>query len=634
MEKEQTIIGTAGHIDHGKTALVKALTGFDTDTLAEEKKRGITIELGFAFMEAPDFDKQIVFIDVPGHEKLIKTMVAGASNIDVAMLVIAADEGINVQTIEHFDILQLLGIEIGIVALNKADLVDEARLRNVAAEVRSLTAGTFLADAPIIPVSSITGIGVNEVKAALIIAARGVKSRRDTGVFRMPIDRVFTMHGFGTVVAGTILSGSVKIGDRLEILPDGITSKVRGIQVHSKSVESSQTGRRTAINLQDVKKELLRRGQCICAPGSMIPTNRLDARLHVLKSLDDDLKNRERVRLHIGTDEVICRAVLLDSDKLSPGQSGLVQFVLEAPTTALPKDRFVIRTFSSMRTIGGGTILDSLPYHHKRHDPTAKEALARLEGGISDTVEQAFVKSRNIPQTAAEISSLVGEEENPVEKAVDDLFQSGKLVQVTQTSYLHKQNYDELVARLISIIEDYYAKNPYRVFAPASDLQSKFLKLTNRQVYEAVTADLLQRGIISKKGSKIGLADRKPTLRANEAQAIERIESIFKNAGYSTPLEDEVNQQVETDARTFGNLMTLLLDQGKLVRLNDKVTYHVEYYAKSRKIVVDYINAHGSVTAAELRDKLDVTRKYAIALLEFFDKVLLTKRDGDKRVLK
>ena len=375
-QKPHSIIGTAGHIDHGKTALVKALTGVETDTLAEEKRRGITIELGFAFLDTPEFEKQIVFIDVPGHEKLIKTMVAGASNIDAALLVVAADEGVSVQTVEHLDILQLLDIKAGVIALTKTDIVDDRRIETVTAGISDLAAGSFLAGAPVIPVSAVTRVGVDEVRSALIEAARKAPARRDSGVFRIPIDRVFTMQGFGTVVAGTILSGQAAVGDKLEVLPEHIPTRVRGIQVHSQSIPHTDLGARTAINLQDVKKEQLRRGQTLCAPGAFSPSERLDARIYVLKSAGE-FKNRARVRLHIGADEVICRAILLDADVLPPGQSGLVQFALEAPTVALPKDRFVIRTFSSMQTIGGGSILDGQPTAHKRFDAAIGRASCR-----------------------------------------------------------------------------------------------------------------------------------------------------------------------------------------------------------------------------------------------------------------
>ncbi|MEN6519869.1 MAG: selenocysteine-specific translation elongation factor [Armatimonadota bacterium] len=635
-EIEQTIIGTAGHIDHGKTALVRALTGIDCDTLTEEKKRGITIELGFAFMQTPGFDRQIVFIDVPGHEKLIKTMVAGASNINAALLVVAADEGINVQTREHFDILRILGVETGIIAITKADLVDDEHIRLVKSEIESLVAGTFLEGQPIIPVSAITGVGVDEVRSALISVAGKTKKRRDSGIFRMPVDRVFALQGFGAVIAGTVLSGEVNIGDKLEIMPDGLTARVRGIQIHNESRERSYLGRRTAISLQDVKKDQLRRGQVACAPGSLSPTALLDVRLFVSQSYNDELKNRTRVRLHVGTDEVMCRAVLLDTETLVPDETGYAQLVLESPTAALPKDRFVIRSFSSQETIGGGTILDSQPMHHKRFDEAAIKGLKKLEGCISDVVDHAFFKSRFVPKNASEIAFSIGEREAAVGDVIKSLVSVEKLVSVTsgaQEKYLHRDRFDELAAKLINIIKDYYSKDAYKTMMPAADLQSRFLKLADRQVFDAITSELDRKKIFVRRDNKFGLADRESSLSDAEQKAAERIESIFLSAGYSTPLEDDVMDELRLSPKVFKNIMTSLIDQGQLIRLSDKVTYHRDTFEKAKISVVEYIKSNGGITAAELRDILSVSRKYAIALLEYFDSACLTRRDGDKRLL-
>ena len=632
-EQEQVIIGTAGHIDHGKTALVKALTGIDTDTLAEEKKRGITIELGFAFMETPDFDKQIVFIDVPGHERLIKTMVAGASNIDAVLLIIAADEGISAQTVEHFDIIKLLGIETGIIALTKVDLVDDKQVQTVTTEIRNFVAGTFLADAPVIPVSAVTGVGIEEVKSVLLITAEKVKGRHDSGIFRMPIDRVFTMQGFGTVIAGTILSGEVKVGDKLEVQPDGISAKVRGLQVHGKSIQRSQIGRRTAINLQDVKKEQLRRGQCACAPGSLAPTDRLDAKLYMLKSFGMDLKNRLRVRVHVGTDEVIGRLVLLGSEKLSPSETSIVQLVLESPTTAVPKDRFVIRSFSPLRTIGGGTILDAQAARHKRFDAAALEALNKLEGDVTDMVEQAFIKSRYVPQTSAEAARAAGENEDEVKRAVDELSQAGKLVKMGDR-YIHSAHFDGLAGKLLNLMKVYHVKEPYRMFMPVADLQSQFLKLADKQVFEAIIGRLGEGSTIRRRGTKVGLTDRKVDWKPGEQEAAQKIERIFKDAGYATPLEADVQEQLRISTQVFQNIMTALTEQGWLIRLSDNVTYHYEHLKAARDLVAEHIKANGSIVAAELRDKLGLSRKYAIAILEYLDNIQFTRRDGDKRLLR
>ncbi len=413
-DKDHVIVGTAGHIDHGKSALVRALTGTDPDTLPEEKARGMTIELGFVFLDDPSFAKQIVFIDVPGHEKFVKTMAAGASNVDAALFIIAADEGISVQTHEHFDILKLLGVKLGAVALTKSDLVDATRIAELTATVRDFVRGSFLAEAPILPVSAVTGAGVDAVKKTLQEIGLRVAPRPDSGVFRMPIDRVFTMHGFGTVVAGTILAGTVKAGDRVEIYPEGLKSRVRGVQVHSSKTEVSGVGKRTALNLQDLRKEDLRRGQVAAAEGSLVPTSRLDARLDILESAGREIKHRERVRLHIGTDEVMARLAILGGQKVAPGDSTPVQIVLERPTVALPGDRFVIRSFSPLVTIGGGQVLDANPGKHKRFSGRVLEGLEKLAGTSREAVEQMFIQSGGAPQGAREIALKLGRGEPEV----------------------------------------------------------------------------------------------------------------------------------------------------------------------------------------------------------------------------
>lgn len=642
-EKDHIIVGTAGHIDHGKSALVKALTGVETDTLAEEKRRGITIELGFAFLDTPDFDKQIMFIDVPGHEKLIKTMVAGASNIDAVLFVIAADEGVGVQTLEHLDILQLLGIENGVIALAKSDLVDADRMTTVIDSIKSVTAGTFLESAPIIPVSSVTGQGVPEVKAALVEIAKHIRERRDTGVFRMPIDRAFTIQGFGTVIAGTILSGKVDVGDKLEILPDGLMTRVRGIQIHAKSVEQSHIGVRTAINLADVKKEQLRRGQTIIAPGSVTATSRLDALLRVLRSADE-IKNRTRVRLHVNADEVMARIVLLDRDRMAPGETCIVQFVLESPTVVLPRDRFVIRTFSSLSTIGGGSIVDANPKPHKRFDTNAMGALETLASGISGAVEQAFIKSGAAPLSVADVAGQLGESDSDVADAVRELLKEERLLKVAakgsdetaveRLKFVSEKAASGLSDRLLGFLNDYYSKNPYRVYMPSPDLQSRFVKFADKQVYDSIIANLREQGVLKTLGARVGLVGRHPEWKPGERELAEQIERIFERDGYSTPNEDELRQELRIAPAVYTNLMTTLLDQRKLIRLGERVTYHHKFVKSARDTVVSAIRETGGITAADLRDKLGVTRKYAIAILEYLDNAQITRRLGDRRVLR
>lgn len=628
-----SIIGTAGHIDHGKTALIKALTGTDTDTLSEEKKRGITIELGFAFLDAPELAKQVIFIDVPGHEKLIKTMVAGASNLDAVLFVIAADEGIGVQTIEHLDILNLLGISDGIIALTKIDLVDDDHIRSVTEDIRSLVSDTFLADAPIIPVSSVTGAGVADVKAKLVETARKVKERADGGIFRMPIDRAFAMQGFGAVIAGTILSGKVNVGDKVEILPDGLMARVRGIQIRGESLQYSPIGTRTAVNLQDVKKEQLRRGQTACAPGVLKPTTRVDTTFHLLKSYGEPLKNRTRIRLHVAADEVIGRVVLLDRDVLEPGQTATVQFALESPTVTLPKDRFVIRSFSSMKTVGGGVIVDAFAPQKKRSDD-ADTATA------DDVIERALLKSRK-QMGVTDIAGVTGEGQEEIVPALEELLTSQQIVRISaggavdfsKDHFLHSDVFADLTRQLTSMIATYYDRNPYRQYMPVSGLQSEFLRIADKAVYEAIIRDLERRQLLSAKRTKVGLTDRKIGWKPGEEDLATRVEELFERAGYSTPPDEDAIEMLSANPQAYENVMTALLDQARLVRIKERVVYPAKTFQSAVNIIRNHIRENGSITAAELRDKLDVTRKYAVALLEYLDGAQVTKRIGDKRVL-
>ena len=641
LDKTHVIVGTAGHIDHGKTALVKALTGIDADTLSEEKRRGITIELGFVFLDAPENAKQVVFIDVPGHEKLVKTMVAGASNIDAALLVVAADEGINVQTREHFEILQLLEIEKGIVALTKSDLVDADSLDELVSALQGFVQGTFLEGAPVLPVSAVTGEGVADLKQALLNLADSVGERRDSGIFRMPVDRVFTMSGFGTVIAGTVLSGKVQTGERLEVYPEQMTSRVRGIQVHHSRVERSVVGRRTALNLPEIKKEVLKRGQVAAAPGSLVPTQRLDGRLHLLKSFGKELKNRTRVRLHVGTAEVICRIMLLEKDIVKAGEAALVQFLLEAPTVALPGDRFVIRSFSPVLTIGGGVILDGRPGKHKRQDPAVASGLERLEGSLESRLEQMFNQLGFLPKGLKEMALVLGESEAGIRETAGALLEKGTLVRTGESRgpegredlYLHLDNFFRLRASVQSEVKTYLEKNPYQTSLPLPELKTRLLKKTDAGTFDLVLKGLVDKNQISVKDGRVGPAGYQVDLDSKDRGLADQIEQAFRCGDVTAPLQSEVREQLAIPEKAFADLMTVLLEEGRLVRLDDKVVYHTQTLHKVRAFVIEYIRRRGSITLAELRDALKFSRKYAQPILEYFDEMGLTRRQGDKRVL-
>ena len=635
-EKDHVIVGTAGHIDHGKSALVRALTGKDPDTLPEEKKRGMTIELGFVFLDDPGYEKQLVFIDVPGHEKFVKTMAAGASNVDLALLVVAADEGIAVQTREHFDILQLLGIRLGLVALTKSDLVDEARLDGLTAAVRSFVHGSFLADAPILPVSSVTGAGLDEVKAHLQALGRKVRPRPDNGIFRMPVDRVFTIQGFGTIVAGTVLSGTVKTGDRIVVYPEKLVSRVRGVQVHGTRKEESSIGRRTALNLQDLRKEALRRGQVAAAEGSLAPTLRLDARLEVLRSAAKEVKHRDRVRLHIGTDEVIARVAMLEAPSVAPGGSGLVQFVLESPTTALPGDRFAIRTFSPLVTIGGGRVLNAAPARHKRMSPPVIEGLRRLEAGTAQAVEQVFLQSGPAPMDAREAALKIGLGEAEVVRAAAALLRDGRLVRIgteTPEVYISAGTFSSLSAKLLEIIRGYFQANPSKSSMPYSDLRAGFLKLGGAALLKQLLEALARRSLIVRRPSEVGLPGREAKVDPAEQRLRARVEGAYRSAKFAPPLEEDVRRRLGLNPSDFRAVEATLVKDGTLVRLGPKVVYHREAVEAVREVVLGLIERHAAVTIAELRDRLNLSRKYAQAVLEYFDRIGMTKRVEDRHVL-
>lgn len=632
---DHLIVGTAGHIDHGKSALVRALTGTDPDTLPEEKARGMTIELGFVFLDDPAYAKQIVFIDVPGHEKFVKTMAAGASNIDAALFVIAADEGISVQTREHFDILKLLGIRLGAVALTKSDLVDAARIAELTATVRDFVRGSFLADAPILPVSAVTGEGVDAVKATLREIGLRVPPRPDSGVFRMPIDRVFTMHGFGTVVAGTILAGTIRTGDRVEVYPEGLKTRVRGLQVHKSKTDISGVGKRTALNLQDVGKEDLRRGQVAAAEGSLVPTSRLDARLDVLASAAREVKHRDRVRLHIGTDEVMARLAIIGGQTIAPGASSPVQLVLERTTVALPGDRFVIRSFSPVVTIGGGQVLDANPEKHKRFSGRVLDGLGKLGGTARDAVEQMFVQSGGTPQGVRDIALKLGRGEAEVAAAVAELVAGGCVVAIAgekPEKYIHKMVFARLADGVVAGVKAYFEANPFRPTRPFSDIRADFLTDSDAPTLKLILDELIGKGVLFRKEAEVGLAGRVAKANPVEENVRARVEGVFKSARFAAPLEEEVLVRLDLNQTLFKNVVDGLIRDGRLVRLAPKVTYDRETLEAAREAVAGLIERRGSVTIAELRDRLALSRKYAQAILEYFDRTGFTKRVEDRHV--
>jgi len=630
---EHLIIGTAGHIDHGKTALVKALTGIDADTLAEEKKRGITIELGFVFLNSPEDSKQIVFIDVPGHEKLVRTMVAGASNIDAALLVIAADEGISNQTREHLDVLSLLDINTGIVALTKSDLVDDAELAKVTREVRDFIAGTFLENAPLLPVSAVTGAGIKELETALRDMAEKIPTRQDRGIFRMPVDRVFTMQGFGTVIAGTVLSGTVQAEDKVMVYPEKLSTRVRGVQVHHAKTAISAIGNRTAINLADLKKNELYRGQCIAEPDSLIPTNRIDATLRLLTGNRKELKNRARARFHTGTSEVICRIILLDRDKLMPGDAAPVQYVLEAQAVALPGDRYVVRSFSPIRTLGGGTILDIQPPKHKRMNPVTAAALQQLQGDLASCLAQLLRNSRYQPLREAALVIRSGQSLAAVRSTLATMTKNNEVVKFG-LDYLHSDYVVMLKERVMMIVTEYFSRNRYQETMPRAEINSQLANLADSSVINPIVEMLVAAKALTISNNGVMLAASPAGVSDVEEETLAAIVGAFKAGGYSPPLPSEVGENLKLSADRYDDLYRLLCKRQTLVRISDKVTYHSDVLAELQKKICELAEQNNGITVSEYRNAAGISRKYALALLEYLDNIGVTIRIDDRHVLR
>jgi selenocysteine-specific elongation factor len=556
---------------------------------------------------------------------------AGHVNLDAAVLVIAADEGVAAQTREHFDILRLLAPRHGLVALTKTDLVDEARLQVVTEQVRAFVADSFLAEAPLLPVSAVTGAGLEALRQALTDLAAQIEPRLDSGVFRMPVDRVFTMHGFGTVIAGTVLAGEVKAGDQLEVFPEGLTTRVRGVQVHGHKEQRSWTGRRTALNVPDLKKDDLRRGQTVAAPGSLQPTTRLDAQLFLLPTADE-LKHRTRVRLHVGTDEVIARVTLLDRERLAPGDTTTVQFALERAAVAVARDPFVVRTFSPLVTIGGGAILDANPPRHKRFDDDLMAGLAELEGDAGQVIAQTLLQAPG-PQSVQGLVLDTGQPESAVEQALAEMLAEGQVVRLADGQVWHAERLKELRERLLGILQAFYQKQPARLWMPLPELQSQFLKIAPRPVFEHLLRTLQESGALVRREVRVRPADRRIELPPQEQQLAERIEALYRKAGFGTPAEDEVREELRVPAGMFSSVMTALIEQDLLVRLSNRVTYHSEHLQALQEQVRRLIERRGSLTVAQLRDELGLSRKYALAALEYLDQTGFTRREGDARVL-
>jgi selenocysteine-specific elongation factor len=625
------ILGTAGHIDHGKTSLVRALTGIDTDRLEEEKRRGISIELGFAHLDVREV--RFGIIDVPGHERFVKNMLAGVGGIDLVVLVVAADEGVMPQTREHLDIVNFLGVSKGVVALTKCDLVDDEMLEIAALDVADTLRGTTLDGIRVLPVSSTTGAGLAELKEALFEVASRITPRSGEGPYRLPIDRVFTMEGFGTVVTGTGFGGSVRVGERLEALPSGKTVRVRRVQVHGKDAERAHAGQRTALALHGVAREELERGDQLVAPGSLTISQMLDVRLAVSPRWVRPLRNRERVHFHLASSEDLARVVLLDRDELAPGETCLAQLRLETPVVPAVGDRFVLRSYSPLHTIAGGTVVDPHPAKHHRFRAEEIEAVERREGGgpISILLEKVgagglggvkpkdLVAATSLPRE--EVDRLVREE---VDRGTLRVAAGGRIVAVDAWRIARR-----------TILEEgnrYRERHALRWGPTREELRGAVGENVPPSVLGELLDELAAEGELAVSGERVRVGRGDVVFEGTAAAERDRVERRYREAALNAPDLEEVLGAAPNRALAE-EVVRALLDSGDLIKITESILYHREAWERA-KAALEHLQARdGGITVGAFRDELAISRKYAVPLLEMFDARRITRRDGDVRAL-
>jgi len=629
------IVGTAGHIDHGKTALVKVLTGVDTDRLKEEKERGITIELGFAPLTLPS-GLRLGLVDVPGHERFVKNMVAGATGIDIVLLVIAADEGVMPQTREHLEICQLLGVKEGVVVLTKTDMVDSEWLTMVTEDVKEYLTGTFLEGAPVLPFSAVTGSGREELTAAIETAAGKVPSRTDQGIFRLPVDRVFTMKGFGTVVTGTLTSGKVSTGEEIVFLPGGRKTKLRGMQVHGESVKTSSAGTRTALNLQGIDKDEIQRGQTAVKEGVLRSTLMLDAVLSLLPSAPRPLKNRERVRLHLYTAEIMTRTAVLDGEVIQPGEAGLVQLRLEEPAIALPGDRFVIRSYSPMATIGGGHIIDPLPAKHRRNRPPVIERLKRLdEGDPRDRVRVYLEEASDHGLAAADLSVRTGLDTDEMKSLLDSMADGSEVVLADTgegTLAFSSSSFERIRDRLVGALERFHEANRARAGLGREELRSRVARGLPDRPWRNFLEALRKQGLITLDGDTVSLGSHQATLSPELEALSARVMGLLEKSRVSSPFLPEMSEELRTSPKDLKTVLNLLADRGEVFRIKDDYFLTAKTHASIIQGLEAFFASNQEMALSDFREIVNTTRKWMIPLLEYLDRTQVTMRKGDVRI--
>ncbi len=627
------IVGTAGHIDHGKSALVKALTGTDPDRLKEEQQRGITIDLGFAHLDLADV--QVGFVDVPGHEKFVKNMLAGVGGIDFVLLVVAADESIMPQTREHFDICRLLGVRSGIVVINKADLVDPEMIELVHDEVAEITLGSFLENAEVITVSSKTGDGIDRLKKAIHDLALAIKPRPSNRMLRLPIDRAFSIRGFGTVVTGTLTSGEIQKDQDVELIPGGLISKVRGIQVHGNMTGRAVAGQRTAVNLQGVDLAQVERGMVITVPRLFRSTQILDVHLMLLPSAKP-LKNLVKVRFHQGTLEVLAKVALIGQDTLLPGESGYAQLRLDSPVFCLHGDAFIIRQFSPTITIGGGTILHPNPSKHKSTDKQTLTALQGLDhGSLSEKIPVLLATDAKRAVDLNQLNSLLGLPGPDLVKICSELAQSGRVVMISAPApiLVLPDFIESLKKEVLAHVSAFHKENPLQKGISKEELRKRIFDDLPLEVFRHCLEALVEKRRISFQEEAVSLHGREVQLTAEGQQVREKIEAIFQRAGFQPPQVSELQNLVAADPEEIRRIFFWMIKEKILVKVSEDLVYHRATIENIKKQIKSKFTPGTKFGVADFKELFDITRKHAIPLLEYLDRDRFTRRLGNDRIL-
>lgn len=633
---QNVIVGTAGHVDHGKTCLIKALSGIDTDRLKEEKKRGITIELGFANLIDTD-GVHIGIIDVPGHEKFVKNMLAGIGGIDLVLLVVALDEGVMPQTVEHFEILKMLQIRQGIVVLTKSDTVDSEWADMVEEDVRELIKGSFLEQAELIRVSSYTGENIDVLRQKIVTMAKQAgKRREEKELFRLPIDRVFTMEGFGTVVTGTLVEGMCEAGEEVMVYPQERLLKIRGVQSHGQKEEKASAGQRTAINLAGIKKEELSRGEVLAYPGSLVNSTMVDATLRLFDSTQRKLKNGDRVHLSYGSAQAIGKVILLDCDVVEAGQEALVQLRFDDPVCVKRNDKFIIRFYSPVETFGGGTVLNPAADKHKRGQEEVIESLRLKKTGTDMEILEQMVneESRRFPE-AKDLAAWMDLTVSEAEKMLDTLRNKKKILHLNDGSFVGKAYWEKVSELANQVLAHFHRENPIVEGMDREELKSRLaerMHLKSGKKAEALMAELEKRKVITIQGSIVSVAGFTVSYSDEASQMMTDMENIYKKAGIEVPSTDELLGAYK-DRKQARQVLSELTKKGILVKAGTGVLMHKEHWDRALSVLRDHLASHPQITLGEFRDLLGTSRKYAVMLLETYDQMKITKKIGDARVL-